>query len=100
MLAKLPGRGARCGNVPPFTALTGAFGEGEDGNNMPPHQHRDALARLLLEAGADPNDGQTLYNKHFNPNDEHLRLLFEHGLGQDKRGPWYARLGDRLHSPR
>ena len=33
------------------------------------------------------------------PNDDHLRLLFEHGLGQDKRGPWYARLGDRLHSP-
>ena len=89
-----------CGNVPPFTALTGAFGEGEGGSNQPPHRHRDALARLLLEDGADPNDGQTLYNKHFNPDDAHFRLLFEYGLGQDRHGPWYARLGDRLQSPR
>lgn len=87
------------GNVPPFTALTGAFGEGEDGNNQPPHRHREALARLLLEAGADPNDGQTLYNRHFNRNDDHLRLLFSYGLGRDKGGPWFQRLGDRLASP-
>lgn len=88
-----------CGNVPPFTALTGAFGEGEDGNNQPPHPERDALARLLLEAGADPNDEQTLYNRHFRPDDGHLRLLFEHGLGRTTHGPWFARLGERLHSP-
>ena len=88
-----------CGNVPPFTALTGAFGEGEDGNNQPPHPERDALARLLLAAGADPNDGQTLYNRHFRADDGHLRLLFEFGLGRDARGPWFARLGTRMQSP-
>ncbi len=42
------------GNVPPFTALTGAFGEGENGNNQPRHRDCDALATLLLEHGADP----------------------------------------------
>ena len=68
------------GNRPPFTALTGAFGEGEDTINQPPHPDRDALARLLLDAGADPNDGQTLYNRHFNPNDDHLKLLLSYGL--------------------
>ena len=64
------------GLAPPFTALTGAFGGGEDRANQPPHQHAAALARLLLEAGADPNDGQTLYNRMFEASDEHLRLLF------------------------
>ncbi|MFI5007737.1 MAG: TIGR02206 family membrane protein [Solirubrobacterales bacterium] len=87
------------GLVPPFTALTGAFGEGEDGKNQGPHQHWRALARLLLDAGADPNDGQTLYNRHFNRSDEHLELLFAYGLGQDKGGPWFKRLGDTLQSP-
>jgi len=88
-----------CGNLPPFTALTGAFGEGEEGNGQPPHPERDALARALLEAGADPNDGQTLYNRHFRRDDGHLRLLFEHGLGRDRGGPWYARFGDQLGTP-
>ena len=87
------------GHVPPFTALTGAFGEGEDGNNQPPHPQRDALARLLLEAGADPNDGQTLYNRHFRRDDGHLALLFEYGLGRDRGGPWIARFADRMGTP-
>jgi len=72
------------GNEPPFTALTAAFGEGEDSINEPPHRDRDALARLLLDAGADPNDGQTLYNKHFRRDDAHLKLLFEYGLSDQK----------------
>jgi ankyrin repeat protein len=88
-----------CGNVPPFTALTGAFGEGEDGNNTPPHPERDALARALLDAGADPNDGQTLYNRHFRRDDGHLELLFEYGLGRDGGGPWLARFADRMGTP-
>ena len=42
-----------------FTALTGASGEGEQGPvNQPPHPEWEAFARLLLDAGADPNDGQ------------------------------------------
>jgi hypothetical protein len=87
------------GLAPPFTALTGAFGGGEDRANQPPHQHAAALARLLLEAGADPNDGQTLYNRMFEGSDEHLRLLFAFGLGRGASGPWRARLGEAQQSP-
>jgi ankyrin repeat protein len=87
------------GLVPPFTALTGAFGEGEDGNNQPAHPQALALARLLLEAGADPNDGQTLYNRQWNPSDEHLELLLAHGLGRGPGGPWFRRLGERMVTP-
>lgn len=74
------------GNMPPFTALTGAFGEGEDGNNQPPHRQALDLARRLLAAGADPNDGQTLYNRHFRAADDHLELLLAHGAPFDLRG--------------
>jgi ankyrin repeat protein len=66
---------------PPFTALTGAFGYGEDAPNQPPHPDELELARLLLEAGADPNDAQTLYNNMWRKTNEHLELLFAYGLG-------------------
>jgi hypothetical protein len=82
-----------------FTALTGAFGRGEDWDNQLPHPEWHALATLLLEAGADPNDGQTLYNRHFRPDDAHLELLFAHGLGRSVDSPWAARLGDRIEPP-
>jgi ankyrin repeat protein len=94
-----PNAGFLLGDVPPFTALTGAFGEGEDGRNQPPHSRCEELARLLLDAGADPNDGQTLYNRHFRSDDGHLHLLLAYGLGHDKHGPWYERLGDQMQSP-
>jgi hypothetical protein len=69
------------GNHPPFTALTGAFGQGESGMTaQPAHPQWETLARALLTAGADPNDGQTLYNRTFEPDDSHLELLFEFGL--------------------
>ena len=58
---------------------------------QPPHQHWVEFARLLLEAGADPNDNQGLYNRMQYPNDEHLKLLFEYGLGKDQGGPWFKR---------
>jgi ankyrin repeat protein len=83
-----------------FTALTGAFGRGEDWPNQPPHPDCDALARLLLDAGADPNDAQALYNRHFHDDDSHLTLLFEYGLGQEKGGPWLTRLGGENATPR
>ncbi|MEM9564290.1 MAG: hypothetical protein AAGA93_16830 [Actinomycetota bacterium] len=89
------------GLVPPFTALTGAFGGGEQ--DQPPHPETAALARLLLEAGADPNDGQTLYNRGLGGSAiddvSHVELLLEFGLGTDRGGPWYRRLGDRLTAP-
>ena len=87
------------GTPPPFTALTGAFGEGEDGPNQPPHPESIALARLLLERGADPNDNQTLYNRHFRPGNEYLELLFEYGLGRGDGGKWRKLLGDAQETP-
>jgi ankyrin repeat protein len=85
----------------PFTLLTGAFGHGELGPaNQPAHPHSIALARLLLDAGADANDGQALYNRMFEPDNDHLELLLEYGLGGGHGGPWKIRLGDALASPR
>lgn len=78
----------------PFTLLTGVFGNGELGRRrQPPHPHWRPLGRLLLDAGADPNDAQTLYNRMFDPDDSHLELLFEYGLGADAGGPWRMRIG-------
>jgi ankyrin repeat protein len=77
-----PGARFVIGDLPtPFTALTGAFGEGELGpTEQPRHPHSLALARVLLEGGAGPNDGQALYNRMFGTDDSHLALLFEFGL--------------------
>jgi ankyrin repeat protein len=87
------------GNSPPFTALTGVFGHGEDTPNEPPHQYELEFARLLLERGADPNDEQTLYNNQWRATDEHLELLFAFGLGSGDGGPWHRRLGPRHATP-
>lgn len=81
----------------PFTALTGCFGSGEA--DPPAHPHGLALARVLLEAGADPNDAQALYNRQFLADDSHLELLFEFGLGTGDGGPWRRRLGRAAMSP-
>ncbi|MGP9538861.1 hypothetical protein ACT3SP_12670 [Brachybacterium sp. AOP43-C2-M15] len=80
------------GEIPPFTALTGVLGGGEQ--DQPPHPDALTLARMLLAAGADPNDGQALYNRMFREDDSHLVLLFEHGLGEPKDSVWRRRLGD------
>ncbi|HET9140883.1 ankyrin repeat domain-containing protein [Actinophytocola sp.] len=83
----------------PFTLLTGVFGHGELGvARQPRHPHWRALGRLLLDAGADPNDVQTLYNRMFEPDDTHLELLFEYGLGAGDGGPWWRRIPE-LGSP-
>jgi len=76
-----------------FTVLTGVFGGGELGpRRQPAHPHSTALARLLLEAGADPVDHQALYNRQFLPADDHLEVLLEHGLATGARpGPWRQR---------
>jgi hypothetical protein len=88
------------GLATPFTALTGVFGEGEQGpHRQPRHPHDSLLAVLLLERGAEANDGQTLYNRMFTPGTEHLEILFRFGLGGPDRGPWRRRLGDALERP-
>lgn len=73
-----------------FTALTGAIGHGEGGDeNQPPHPEARALAELLLERGADPNDGQALYNTSLSGEDlEWLGLLLGHGLGAQAAVNW------------
>ena len=81
----------------PFTALTGVLGGGERGE--PPHPDGVALATMLLEAGADPNDNQALYNRAFRPENDHLAPLVGHGLGQDRPSPWRDRLGTAYPSP-
>ncbi len=84
----------------PFTVLTGVFGSGEQGRSQQPHHpHAMALARVLLEAGADPNDGQGLYNRMFDPDDSHLELLFDYGLGTGDGGPWHRRMPEVTDSP-
>lgn len=72
-----------------FTALTGVMGEGEKGINQPPHQHADELATILLEAGANPNDSQGLYNTMFTDSgDKWLAILIKHGLSNSQQLNW------------
>jgi ankyrin repeat protein/ketosteroid isomerase-like protein len=87
------------GLIPPFTALTGALG---GGGTIPKHEEELALARVLLQAGADANDGQALYNQGWGPHpgEDWLELLFEFGLGTGDGGPWCRLLGERQDSPR
>lgn len=78
-----------------FTALTGAFGEGEQGpGRQPRHPQWRALAELLLDHGADPNDRQALYNRMFNRDDSHLEVLLAHGLGRPSSEVWARRTGE------
>jgi Ankyrin repeats (many copies) len=83
----------------PFTALTGVFGEGEQGpRRQPRHPFAPSLATLLLRNGAHPVDQQTLYNRMFRPDDSHLELLFDHGLADARPSPWELRLGEAMES--
>ena len=73
-----------------FTVLTGVMGEGEVGViEQPPHPDADALARLLLDAGAEANDSQGLYNTVFTPSGDHwLKLLADYGLDNTAMANW------------
>lgn len=49
--------------LPGFNAVTGAIGEGERGPvACVPHPRADELVPLFLDAGANPNQSQALYN--------------------------------------
>lgn len=87
------------GLATPFTVLTGVLGEGEMGSaREPAHPQQTELATLLLDAGAEPNDAQGLYNRMFSPSDDHLELLFRYGLGTGDGGPWRRLLGAATES--
>ena len=79
------------GLCPPYTALTGALTSG--------HAEPIALARLLLERGADANDSQALYELGGSDDTAALELLFEFGLGTGDGGVWQARLAPFHPSP-
>ncbi|MHC5796418.1 ankyrin repeat domain-containing protein [Lacisediminihabitans sp. FW035] len=85
------------GLTSPFTALTGVLGGGERGESM--HPQGVALAGLLLNADADPNDNQALYNRMFLPDDEHLDPLLSSGAGRPHASPWRELLGAAYPSP-
>jgi hypothetical protein len=88
-----------CGMATPFTALTGVFGEGEQGpRRQPRHPFATELAALLLDRGAHPVDQQTLYNRMFRADDAHLEVLFAHGLADAGPSPWERRLGEAMES--
>ncbi|TWB61860.1 ankyrin repeat protein [Rhizobium sp. ERR 922] len=75
-----------------FTVLTGVFGEGEAGKDrQPPHPECEAFARLLLDAGAEANDSQALYNRMFERDDTCLKLLIEYGLSARDKNNWLVR---------
>ena len=99
----------------PFTALTGALGGGEGG--QPPHRRWLELASLLLDAGADANDAQAVYNLGLgdgrpaaarddpahdttaHDDTAALELLYRYGLGRGDGGPWRHRLGPDAPTP-
>lgn len=80
-----------------YTALTGAMGEGEAGLvNQPPHPNARELADLLLDFGANPNEGQGLYQTHFTPGNEWIELLLARGLTADAPTNWFDPEGMRM----
>ena len=87
----------RWGGIYVFSALTGVFGEGERGPiNQPEHPDFRSLAKRLLEAGADCNDSQALYNRMFRPDNTALNMLLEYGLTKNHACNWNATVEGRL----
>src|SRR5262249_27470546 len=57
--------------------------------NPPPPPRRDELTRLLLERGAEPYDGQVLYNLHFHGEFLwFLELIYESSVKAGRRADW------------
>lgn len=75
-----------------FTALTGAVGGGESGPiACPEHPRAEELVRLLLDAGANPNQSQALYNAMLGQHlGKWLRLFVQYGLKAGDRANWSA----------
>lgn len=80
-----------------FTALTGAFGEGEGGPvKQPEHPDYKTLCRALLEQGANANDSQAAYNRCFTKDNSCLELLLEFGLNATDKNNWLLCENDKL----
>ena len=73
-----------------FTAITGAIGEGERGPvACVPHTHAEELVTLLLDAGANPNQSQALYNAMLGERlGKWLSLFVRYGLKAGDKANW------------
>ena len=73
-----------------FTPLTGVLGEGEQSpTTVPPHPQAGALARLLLERGANSYDPQALYNTSlWHDDDRWLELLWTQAVKSSPTVDW------------
>jgi ankyrin repeat protein len=73
-----------------FTALTGAVGGGERGPvACIPHPCADELVRLLLDAGANPNQSQALYNAMLGQHlGKWLAVFVQYGLKAGDPANW------------
>jgi ankyrin repeat protein len=81
-----------------FTVLTGAIGRGEGGQS--PHPQAEALARLLIERGADPLDGQALYNTSLGEDDTFwLDLLWTESEKRGDAARWHVEIPNVLGPP-
>lgn len=82
-----------------FTALTGVLGGGEA--NQSAHPKADAFARLLIARGADPVDGQALYNTSLGLDDIFwLDLLWSASMERgDDIARWRTAIPDTLGPP-
>lgn len=70
-----------------FTCLTGVIGGGEAGQS--PHPQAEALARLLIARGADPLNGQALYNTSLGADDTFwLELLWAESDRHGRTAQW------------
>lgn len=83
----------------PFKVVTGAIGLGEGAK--PSHPQAEALVALLVDAGADAYDSQSLYNVSIVGHDTHwYDVLWRHAEAAGKLDDWRvkgpARLGDGL----
>lgn len=70
-----------------YTPLVGIIGEGEE--HRPPHPRRDELVRLLLDRGAEPYDGQVVYNIHFRGAVLwFLKLIYDQAVKLGRQADW------------
>ena len=80
-----------------FTALTGAFGQGEAGPvKQPEHPDYQQLCRALLAHGANANDSQAAYNRCFEADNTWLSMLIEFGLNAKEKNNWLLCENDKL----
>ncbi len=83
-----------------FTNLTGAIGGGEAGQSA--HPQAEALVRLLIDRGADPLDGQALYNTSLGEDDTFWPALLWaecEKRGDDVAARWHTAIPDVIGPP-